>query len=170
MQVAELYVKFPDFDLTELVGDLVADEAVPYLAAWRYKQSGLRKRAEWEKTWELQRREDAGEDVGNIPVPPKYNKADFRSGAAWSLRGKLDVPKERFISYPGIGRETDTTLLIGWAGWDHLEQVTALARWYQERRDLDAWDTDRVIPVLAGIDELVPWVIQWHNDPDPSTG
>ena len=39
--------------------------------------------------------------VGEIPVPPKYTSADFlrvrRSGVC---AGKLDVPKERFISYP----------------------------------------------------------------------
>jgi hypothetical protein len=170
VQVAGLYAKSPEVDLTELVGKLVANEAVPFLAAWRYTEPGLRKRAEWEKTWALQRREDAGEDLGDIPVPPKYAKTDFRSGVSWSLRGKLDVPKERFVSYPGLNRDTDPTLLIGWAGWDHLEQATALAELYEQRRTVDAWQTDQLLPVLAGIDELVPWVIQWHNDPDPASG
>ncbi len=43
-------------------------ESVPHLPILRYKDSGLRKRAEWEKTWDLQRREDAGESVGTISV------------------------------------------------------------------------------------------------------
>jgi hypothetical protein len=38
---------------------LVDGEAVPFLPVLRYKESGLRNRAVWEQTWELQRREDA---------------------------------------------------------------------------------------------------------------
>ena len=34
------------------------------------------------------------------------------------LRGKLDVPKERFTSVPGGTTDDDPTLLVGWAGWD----------------------------------------------------
>src|SRR5690606_31198418 len=116
MQVARLYAGREDVDVAVLVDDLVRAEAVPYLAALRFTPSGLRKHAQWLETWELQRREDAGEDVGEIPVPPKYKKADFTVG--WEHRGKLDVPKERFISYPGAERETDASLPVGWAGWD----------------------------------------------------
>jgi hypothetical protein len=169
-QVADLYAGTPDYDLTKLITDLVTDQAVPYLAAWRYTEPGLRTRAAWEKTWDLQRREDAGEDVGTIPVPPKYKKTDFQSGVYWTLRGKLDVPKERFISYPGLNLDTDPTPHIGWAGWDHLEQANALAAYYQQRRTTDAWTTERLTPILAGLTELLPWLLQWHNTPDPTTG
>jgi len=68
LQVAELYRHRADFDLTELVEELVTKESVPFLPILRYKESGLRKRADWETTWQLQRREDAGETV-EIPVP-----------------------------------------------------------------------------------------------------
>ena len=81
-------------------------------------------------TWELQRREDAGEKV-DIPVPPKYTTADFAKHSYWPPRGKLDVPKERFVSYPRRGGRTPPVL--GWAGWDHLEQARALARLLMER-------------------------------------
>ncbi|MDQ1249031.1 MAG: hypothetical protein QG597_3405 [Actinomycetota bacterium] len=91
----------PDADRVRVLGALVADEAVPFLAALRYTDAGMRKRAEWEAVWELQRREDAGEDGLDILVPPKYTNKDFRKASYWSARGKLDVPKERFISYPG---------------------------------------------------------------------
>lgn len=40
-------------------------------------------------------------EVGAIPVPPRYVSADFQKAAWWRLRGKLDVPKERFVSLPG---------------------------------------------------------------------
>lgn len=97
------------------MSDLALEEAVPYLAAFRYTDDGLRKRAVWERTWDLQRREDAGETL-NIPVPPKYAREDFRKGSWWSLRGKLNVPKERFVHLPAAERAADPSPVLGWAG------------------------------------------------------
>ncbi len=74
------------------------------------------------------------------------------------------------MSYPGLSRSSDPTLLVGWAGWDHLQQATALAAWYEQRRTQDGWAADRLQPVLAGLAELVPWLRQWHNDVDPASG
>ena len=149
---------------------LLSDEAVPFLAAYRYKPSGLDKRADWEHTWGLQRREDAGERLESpIPVPPKYASTDFVKTSYWSHRGKLDVPKERFISYPNAGRDSDSSELLGWAGWDHAEQALALASLISARID-DGWDTPKLIPLLAGLHELQPWVRQWHNQIDPEWG
>jgi hypothetical protein len=76
-QVAELAEGRPDYDIGALVKRLALKQAVPFLPVLRYKPSGLEKRREWEKTWELQRREDAGERV-EIPIPPKYRPADFQ--------------------------------------------------------------------------------------------
>ena len=126
VSVLALWEGRPDMPVTQSLTRLLADEAVPFLAAYRYKDTGLRKREAWEETWALQRREDAGENVGTIPVPPKYAPADFRKTSYWQARGKLDVPKERFILYPDAGRETDPTALLGWAGWDHAQQSLAL--------------------------------------------
>ena len=166
--VARLYAGREDVDIAALVAELVRAEVVPYLAALRYTDSGMRKHEEWLETWELQRREDAGEDVGTIPVPPKYVKADFQ-GVAWDHRGKLDVPKERFTSYPGAERETDPSLVVGWAGWDHLAWARALATWYLQARR-DGRDREHLRPLLAGLAELVPWLKQWYDDsnPDPA--
>jgi hypothetical protein len=164
--VAGLYAR--DADLGDVAAGLVRDQHVPFLAALRYTESGMRIRAQWEKTWDLQRREDAGEKAGEIAVPPKYRQGDFRELAYWRSRGKLDVPKERFISYPGASR--DGTLLLGWAGWDHLQQAQALTAYITERRELDAWDAERLTPLLAGLAELLPWVAQWHPGVDPEFG
>jgi hypothetical protein len=164
--VAQLYAR--DADLIDVIRALTKDQHVPFLVAWRYTDSGMRVRKQWEDTWELQRREDAGEKVGPIPVPPKYKQGDFRDAAYWRNRGKLDVPKERFISYPNASR--DGTLLLGWAGWDHLQQAQALATYVAERRDLDAWGRGELTPLLAGLAELLPWVAQWHPDVDPEYG
>jgi Domain of unknown function (DUF7008)/Eco57I restriction-modification methylase len=167
LKVAKLYTGRDDFDLTKLVTDLAMKQDVPYLAALRYKTTGLRKRAQWEKTWDLQRKEDAGEKTGKIPVPPKYGSGDFLKSHYWTLRGKLDVPKERFISYPLAERTTDPSPVIGWAGWNHLDQAKALATYYLERKEQDGWTTEQLTPLLAGLQELIPWLKQWHNDIDP---
>ncbi|MBV1800484.1 DUF7008 domain-containing protein [Siccirubricoccus sp. G192] len=229
--VAELYVGRAGFDLEALVAELVAAESVPFLAALRYSETGLRKHADWEATWEKQRAEDAidaelaalrneflraawsrqnargeGEaaeayaarmaaglgakpvqkaadaaiaaeakrrkaaEVGDIPVPPKYKSADFQSAGFWGLRGGLDVPKERFVSFPHCARDADPSLPTLWAGHDHLARARALASLYVERRDTDGWSSARLLPMLAGLLELVPWLRQWHNDIDAETG
>ncbi|CAG9172596.1 hypothetical protein LMG23992_02276 [Cupriavidus laharis] len=223
MQIAALYAGHADFDLPQLVAELVVAEAVPALPAQRYTDTGLRKRAQWQDTWTLQRREDAIEarvvaenddtwrakfaemtrttfgtdtseearawiekklaeeikrhqderkasEVGAIPVPPKYQSKDFLKADFWRLRGGLDVPKERWISYPGCERGSDGSLVIAWAGWDHLQQATALAGYYLDMKDSEGWEPARLQPLLASLLELVPWLEQWHNELDPVFG
>jgi len=208
---------------------LIGSEAVPFLPVLYLKETGLRKRADWEATWALQRLEDPfleqqerlladhfGESPGDLrrarehvacwktsekvsksrgltieeertlrslrqrwmeidaerkrivggespPVPPKYKSSDFQDQRCWRLRGKLDVPKERFIGYPFCSPEGDDSLLIGWAGWDHEQRATALAQVLQERKD-QGWMGERLSPILAGLDQLVPWLKQWHGE------
>lgn len=170
MHIATLYAGHADFDLGALVAELVAAESVPFLPVLRYKDIGLRKRAQWEATWALQRRQDAGEIVGKIPVPPDYKRDDFVNADFWRLRGGLDVPKERWVSYPGCERGADTSLPIAWAGWNHLQQATALAAYYLEMKEHEGWEPARLQPLLAGLLELVPWLEQWHNEIDPAYG
>jgi hypothetical protein len=169
MQVAALYRGRSDFDLAALVAELVEGEAVPLLPILLYKPSGLRKRELWERTWDLQRQQDAGKDVGEIPVPPKYASADFQKTDYWRLRGKLDVPKERWISYPHCQTVGDPSLVVGWAGWNHLEQATALVTYYDARKR-EGWDGNRLAPLLAGLQQLLPWIHQWHPEIDKEFG
>jgi hypothetical protein len=190
MQAASVYREREDFDLPKLVQELVENESVPFLPIQRYKDSGLRKRVIWERTWDLQRQEDQIEAdvrkenadkelseeklkpliqakqkelVGDIPVPPKYASADFKKSHWWKLRGKLDVPKERWITYSG----TETPSVIAWAGWNPKQQAQALAGYYQDRKDQDGWSKERLAPLIAGLKDLLPWLKQWHNDIDP---
>ncbi|MBK8255147.1 MAG: BREX-2 system adenine-specific DNA-methyltransferase PglX [Polyangiaceae bacterium] len=154
----------------ELAFGLIERESVPFLAAYRHTLSGLEKRAVWEKVWDLQRAEDRGEKVNPFDPPPKYDQGDYRDASTWRLRGKLDVPKERFISYPGCESDEDREPVFGWAGWNHQQQAQALATLYQHRRTGEAWSKERLLPMLAGLLELIPWVKQWHNDPNPEFG
>lgn len=231
LAVAALYAASAAFDLEALVAELVTPQAVPFLATLRYSESGLRKRADWEATWDKQRAEDAidaelaarrddclraawtrqnaqqegegadgyaarrmagltdaatqraadaaiaaeakrrkAEQVGTIPVPPKYRTPDFIKTDFWRLRGGLDVPKERFVCYPHCARDADASLPVLWAGHDHVARARALATWYTERRNEDGWPAERLAPMLAGLLELVPWLKQWHNDVDAESG
>ncbi|MEV3920805.1 BREX-2 system adenine-specific DNA-methyltransferase PglX [Actinomadura coerulea] len=172
--VAALYasdhMKKHDLPLAKVLAEVIADEHVPYLAALRYKDTGLRKRAEWEQVWDLQREEDRTGKRLDIAVPPKYAPKDFQKTSYWSQRGKLDVPKERFTSYPGASPDADDTLLLGWAGWDHKDQAQALANLVNDRAEVGAWDAEKLTPLLAGLLEVLPWVKQWHGEHDPDWG
>ncbi len=125
-------------------------------AAWELAKS----RAELEKL----------EQIGEIPVPPQYKPVDFRKPSYWLLRGKLDVPKERFFSLPGCEKGGDSTLVIGWAGLTHLQRAQAIAAWYLDRKEGEGWDAERLMPMLVALDELIPWLKQWHNVVDPDFG
>ncbi len=167
VEALELLAGSKDADLGATVARLVTGAAVPRLAAQRFTEKGLAKHAVWQQVWELQRAEDRGEEVGTIPVPPRYGKPDFRSGVSWEHRGKLDVPKERFVLIPGAERGADSSAVVGWAGWDEKDLARALAGRVTELRDQDAADAERVAPLLAAVLELLPWIDQWHPDGDP---
>ena len=107
------------------------------------------------------------EEIDDIPPPPKYTSADFQTSPCWRLRGALDVPKERFVSYPFCSRDADPSLLIGWVGWDQLQQAKALAAWYTGVTKQEGWPIERLKPLLAGLTEIIPWLKQWYNDLDP---
>lgn len=112
------------------------------------------------------------QEIGDIPVPPKYVSADFRSTAYWKLRGKLDVPKERWIIYPGAERVGDPSPMIAWAGWSHLQQAQALAAYYIDASQNQGWAAEKLRLLLAGLADLLPWLNQWHNEfnPDYASG
>jgi Domain of unknown function (DUF7008)/Eco57I restriction-modification methylase len=159
-----------DADLAEVLVTITADQHVPYLAQFRYTTAGLRKRIQWEDTWNKQRDADAKNVRLDIAVPPKYKKEDFVRQDYWQQRGKLDVPKERFISYPAASPDGDGSLLIGWAGWDHREQAHALMTLIDERGTRDGWGVEKLTPLIAGLAEVMPWVRQWYADIDPGYG
>lgn len=148
---------------------MTKEAAVPFCAALRFTESGMGKFAEWSKTWEAQRAEDSGMSV-QVSPPPKYAPTDYLDPAVGRLRGKLDVPKERFISYPGCESDQDGEPVYGWAGWDHLQRAQALASLYLKRKDGEGWTAARLTPMLAGLLELIPWVKQWHNEPSAEFG
>lgn len=191
MEAAEVFVGAAGFDVTALVGQLVEKAAVPLLPVLRYKATSLRKHEEWKEVWDLQRKEDAIDartslpaddhnhltteqaadlkqrEVGDIAVPPKYTSADFAKSTYWALRGKLDVPKERFVSFPFV-TGADGQMMIAWAGLDRLQLAKAIGDFYGlVQTEIGGSDDPRLVPLLAALHELVPWVRQWHAGNDP---
>ena len=183
-------------DAHSTLAPLIQQSCVPYLSSMRYSESGLRKHAVWQKTWALQRREDvidaevvrqmagaATDDISSeqerrkkaevsaIAVPPKYKPEDFRDGVYWKLRGALDVPKERFVNFPGLERGSDAgSPMLLWAGYDAKARALALTGYLYEMLQREGADAARLTPALAGLDELLPWVHQWHPEIDDDLG
>lgn len=196
--VAEQLMGGPGFSVPKLVRELVESASVPFLPAQLYKPSGLLKREQWEEAWEFQRREDAIDaaekvneagitdaertrrkaaaaarkkaELGEIAVPPKYKDKDFKKAVWWGLRGKLDVPKERWIIYPGTERTEDPSPVIAWAGWDAAQQARALAEYYVDAKQTFGFPPEKLTFLLAGLLELQPWLTQWHAELDPAFG
>jgi hypothetical protein len=206
LQVAAIYCSTDLLDLQALVSELVDNDSVPQMAAWRLKPDAMPKFHAWQETWDKQRLEDAidilhgvaqplstedaidvekqvfwelaqaraelekREQVGEVPVPPQYKPVDFRKSSYWQLRGKLDIPKERFFSLPCCEKGGDSTLVIGWAGLNHLQRAQAIAAWYLDRKEGEGWEAERLMPMLVALEELVPWLKQWHNEVDTEFG
>jgi hypothetical protein len=174
MSVARVWKGVVEIDPTALVAELVADEHVPAQSAARYKSSGLAKRRQWERTWDLQRIEDCGQplpdDLDRIPVPPRYTQTDFQKTSYWRQRGKLDVPKERFTSVADAERDNDTTAVMAWAGFDHAQLAQAVGTLLVERRQTDGWNPDQCWPLVVALAEQLPWLEQWHSEIDPRWG
>ena len=83
------------------------------------------------------------------------------------------------ISTSGSDRETedenafrtaDASPVLGWAGQDHLQRARALAAYYLRMKTDEGWPPERLLPLLAGLSEFLPWLKQWHDDLDPGTG
>ena len=113
VEALRLWAGTSEIEVSVQLGKLLADQAVPFLAAYRYKETGMVKRREWEAVWDLQRREDAGETV-DIPIPPKYAQADFLEAVVLEVAGQARCAQERFIS--SRAPDTAPTPLRCWAG------------------------------------------------------
>jgi hypothetical protein len=101
----------------------------------------------------------------NLPIRPRpvnqENSANVDAFHHGSAEGRGLRPSRH---------DEDTTPVAGWAGWDHLQIAQALSGLYQRRKTDDGWTKERLLPLLAGIDERVPWLLQWHNESSAEFG
>ena len=123
-----------DLTLAQVLESVISDQHVPYVAALRYKDSGLRKRKQsgsrcgrcsarrtvLASAWTFRCRR-------STPRATSVSRATGRSGASWTS------PKERFISYSDANPDSDPTLLLGWAGWDYKDQAQTLVNVVNDR-------------------------------------
>jgi hypothetical protein len=108
--------------------------------------------------------------VATVPVPPKYKQADFLATDFWRLRGGLDVPRERFVSFPHCARDADGSLPVLWAGYDHLARAKRIAAWYVERKETDGWRAERWSRRSRACWNWRPGSGSGHNNIDQATG
>ena len=160
VSVAQILESTTSVNVAGVLSALIEDETVPFLASWRLSPRGLLKFNDWQELWMRQRIQPVTlEDARRLAI--SFEPGDFQRSSYWRLRGRLDFPRERFIGYPGMaasGRET----LYGWAGWTLPQQVEVLKRLYLAGRD-EAWTTERLLPIVQGLEELVPWIRFWHS-------
>lgn len=148
--VAEALAGRRDFSLDQLLTQILVGESVPQHRFHVYTDAGLAKRAAWEETWALQRREDAGEKLASIPLPPEYSQGsrgkstDFIRTDYWRVRGSLDVPKERFVAFTEIPGRSGVETLYGWAGWTAQQRVKAILAIDEELEDASVPLGDRI--------------------------
>jgi hypothetical protein len=148
--VAQVYKARRDVDLLSLVGELVQAQSVPNHPWHTYTATGLAKRGAWEEVWALQRRQDAGERISKFPVLPEYSQGsrgkstDFLRNEYWQLRGRLDVPRERFIAFTEVPGRAFAETLYGWAGWLASQRLKAILAIDEELEDAGVTLADRI--------------------------
>ena len=144
LAVGEVLTGRKDFSLSQLILEAVQGNAVPNHRFHLYKPAGLVKREVWERTWADQRREDAGEQI-TPEVPPVYASSDFLKNEYWQLRGKLDIPKERFIALTETPpTRPGTEALYGWSGWTPTQRLKALLAIDEDLEDSSVPLADRM--------------------------
>lgn len=96
-------------------------------------------------------------------ILPEYESKDFSDPVAWRIRGKLNIPRERFIAY----REFDSNWRgetipdsagpwFGWAGWNAVQRADALAN-LLERANRAGWEANfRQCGLRAALRDLLP--------------
>jgi len=93
----------------------------------------------------------------------QFKRNDFSDGTAWKLRGKLNIPRERFIAYtefdhtPRVSDAPDTGgPWFGWAGWDAGQRADALA-FLLDKANRAGWEVQwRQCGLRSGLRELLP--------------
>ena len=118
VSVLALWDGRPDIPVTQSLVRLLADEAVPFLAAYRYKDSGLRKREPWEQTWAAAaargRRREGRADPGAAEVHDRGLPQEVvLAGAGQARRAEGAVHP---VPESGAGDRSDAAARLGRVG------------------------------------------------------
>ncbi|MDT0613285.1 BREX-2 system adenine-specific DNA-methyltransferase PglX [Streptomyces lancefieldiae] len=167
-EMVELYA--PSTSVTDVLVQLLADEHVPQAPPLRYKASGLNKRRLWEDLWEAQRQEDTRRDVAphaHSPDLPHFTSSDFHKPSYWKLRGKFDMPSERFVSFGPTISPLSPTSVIGWAGWNARERAVAVLDLLEAESHAHVLRPESAPPLLSALAEVLPWISTPCDEPAP---
>ncbi|MCL2823275.1 MAG: BREX-2 system adenine-specific DNA-methyltransferase PglX, partial [Polyangiaceae bacterium] len=108
-----------------------------------FKPSGLEKLDAWERTWAEQIREDLGEKIAPM-VPPAFDVTDFHRRDFYRHRGKLNIPRERFIVFTEDSMHRRSLPLYGWAGWTAVQRINVILAIEKERAGAGVLIGDRI--------------------------
>lgn len=134
-------------DLENELLKIIRANAVPNRPEHYLKLSGLRKLY-------------AGRSAARIP---EFSSEDFGDSTAWKQRGKLNIPRERFIHYAEFdpnGRGVDIPESggpwFGWAGWEAAQRADALA-YLLDQANRAGWEIHyRQCGLRAALRDLLP--------------
>jgi hypothetical protein len=165
LAVAQIYAGSADADLANIIESLLRDNAIPDNPYRVYTAEGIRSLDKWKAVWALQDREDLGEKISKIPEPPDFTKEDFTQARYFQLRGRLNVPRERFILYADTSPPT-----YGWNGWRDRDRALAQVEAFTlaEKHPTDPLPLPTVADprrcgATLGLWESLPDVKRWGN-------
>jgi hypothetical protein len=180
----------PSVDLAMVAEALLWGNALPDNPCRAYTEEGLRKLDQWKRAWSLQDQEDEWEaaaaakangetiperrlvdpddpskELDSVPVPPKFEKADFEKAHYFSTRGRYNVPRERFILFADLSPPR-----FGWNGWRDRERALAQVEAFtlaendpQQPLPAPTVDDPRRCGVTLGLWESLPDVKRWGS-------
>ena len=133
-------------------------------------QPGLRKREQWEETWALQRREDAGETVGRTGAAQVHARPTSSRRRTGATAASSTCPRSGSSPTPApSGAPTTASSSAGRAGTTPSRPWRSRCSW-TSGAGARAGRPSALTPLLAGLAELEPWVHQWHAERDARTG
>jgi len=178
-------------DLTLVAEELLSGNALPDNPHRLYSPDGLRKLAEWKRVWALQDQQDdwqissaaakaqatpackmrlvdpddPSKSIVAIQAPPKFEKDDFAKAEYISTRGKLNVPRERFIQFEDLSPRR-----FGWSGWRDRDRALAQVEAFsiaeteaQQPLPVPTPEDPRRCGVTLGLWESLPDVKRWGS-------
>lgn len=151
----EVLTGSPMFDAEQELLKVMRANAVPNRPEHYLKPAGLRKF--------YAARQARLEAPDQSPPVPEYSSTEFSDATAWRLRGKLNIPRERFIAYAefdhtqrGSNAPNSEGPWYGWDGWDAGQRADALA-FLLDRANRAGWQVHyQQCGLRAALRELLP--------------
>ena len=196
LQVGELYTKDPAFDVLSLVNTLVDDESVPLLPILRYKAlrpsqtPGLGTHLATPAPGRRHRRPHPTPQRPSRPprTPPPPRTSKLKKWATSRCHPQIQnqrLPENPLLETTRQTRRAQRALgqlsplrkaPTGSLSSPGLATTTCNWLWPSAptsstiKEEVGGSDDPRLVPLLAGLIELLPWLKQWHNELDPAYG